>query len=134
MTLHDLPSNGQAETGTMSLLCGPAVEPLEDMGAFLIRNSGTFVRTETARCVAQLQAVLGHDPALAALIDPNPYLETPDMTPDPLRSLEPAPRANSAGLGSAPSPDPSYFDQIRTRLNQPTLRLCQREALTALAN
>ena len=64
----------------------------------------------------------------------DPVVEIPDMDPDPLHALKPAPRAD-------PFPPPqelpvsySYFDNVRDKLNQKTLRDCQTQAFAALAN
>ena len=53
------------------------------------------------------------------------------MTKDPL-NVESASLATSPGGCDAGGP--SYFDQARTRINQNTLRVCQREAFEAIAN
>lgn len=98
---------------------------LSTAGHHIIRFTYDGIRRETARCIRQLQAALRLDPTLSALIDPHPVVETPDMDPDPLRALDPDPRL-------APSDSP--FDAARRAIRPATLRLCQREAFTALAN
>lgn len=105
---------------------------LASLGYVVIRFSYDAIRTDTARCVAQMQAALALDAALAALIDPQPTVETPTMTADPLRSLDPAPQPRADAGAEAPTS--SYFDRVRAHLRLQTLRLCQREALTALTN
>lgn len=101
---------------------------LAGLGRHVIRFTYDAIRNETARCVTQLQTALRLDTTLAAFIDPAPQIETPEMDPDPLFSLERSPSAPPAADGG------SYFDTVRTKLNHSTLRLCQREAFTALAN
>lgn len=101
---------------------------LAGLGRHIIRFTYDAIRNDTARCVAQVQAAIALDPAMAAFIDPTPRIAPPDMDPDPLFALEPSPTASPAPSGG------TYFDTVRTRLNHSTLRLCQREAFTALAN
>jgi len=102
-------------------------------GRVVVRFSYEAIRSDTARCVAQLQAVLARDPSLAALLVADPIIETPDMDPDPVHALDAAP-------AQASSPPPvaveagGYFDEVRDRLNQKTLRDCQTQAFAALAN
>jgi len=62
-------------------------------GRVVVRFSYDAIRSDTARCVRQLQAVLRQDPLLAGYLIGNPVIERPDMDPDPLRALEPSPRA-----------------------------------------
>ena len=92
----------------------------------VVRFSYDSIRSETARCVEQLQAVLGLDSLLRSYLQPAPVIEAPEMDPDPLFALAPAP-------GAAPLSD-GYFDQARQRINRRTLRLCQDEAFSALTN
>ena len=101
---------------------------LHATGRIVIRFSYDAIRSDTARCVAQLQAVLARDPSLAALLITDPRVEEPEMDPDPLRSLLPSPVP-----GPVPT-DQSYFASARMRLNQKTLRDCQTQAFAALAN
>lgn len=98
---------------------------LATAGYQVIRFTYDGIRTDTARCVRQLQAALANDPVLGPLLDPDPVVETPDMDPDPLHALAPDPRRSAAA---------SPFDAARAAMRMPTLRLCQREAFTALAN
>ena len=100
---------------------------LTTLGYVVLRFSYEAIRDHTARCVAQLQAVLGSDPTLAAYLIADPLVPVPhDMTPNPL------------GLATAPArttpAPPDYFDRVRERINLQPLRDCQREALVALAN
>lgn len=99
-------------------------------GLTVLRFSYDAVRTDTARCVAQLQAMLRRDPLLAPLVTAVPNVEIPDMSGDPMRSADP-PR------GAAPVwpvPGGAYFDEVRGRVDRGPLRSCQDEALAALAN
>jgi superfamily II DNA or RNA helicase len=91
----------------------------------VIRFSYDAVRLDTARCVAQLQSVLQLDPLLRQFVVPNPVIERPDMDPNPLRALE------SMQPHHAPM---TYFDTVRDKINQRTLRQCQTEAFSALGN
>lgn len=101
---------------------------LAGLGRHIIRFTYDAIRNETARCVAQVQTALRLDPTLAGYIDPAPVIEAPVMEPDPLFALQRSPSA-------PPSSDSgNYFDLVRTRITSTTLRLCQREAFTALAN
>jgi len=97
-------------------------------GRVVVRFSYDSIRLETRRCVEQLQAVLALDPLLAGLIVPHPDVPQPDdMQPDPLYALRP--------MSSLPGPSSaSYFDTVRDKLNQRTLRDCQTQAFAALAN
>lgn len=101
---------------------------LQGTGRVVVRFSYDSIRLETRRCVEQLQAVLALDSLLAGFIVPNPEVPAPDdMDPDPLYGLR---RMNalpsSAGGG--------YFDTVRDKLSQRTLRECQTQAFAALAN
>jgi len=100
---------------------------LTSLGYVVLRFSYEAIRDHTARCVAQLQAVLRGDPTLAAYLIADPLVPVPhDMTPNPLGLATPPER---------PAPAPlDYFDQVRQRMNWQPLRDCQREALVALAN
>lgn len=91
----------------------------------MIRFSYDAIRMETERCVDQLQSILRLDPTLRELLVPNPVVEKPEMDLDPLYSLEPARHTKGAM---------TYFDLVRAKLNQKTLRTCQIEAFGALAN
>jgi superfamily II DNA or RNA helicase/very-short-patch-repair endonuclease len=96
-------------------------------GRTVVRFSYDAIRRDTARCVAQLQAVLVLDPLLATLLVPTPIIEPPAMDPDPLYGLQPR-SSRTEGMTQ------SYFDTVRDRLNQRTLRDCQTQAFAALAN
>lgn len=100
---------------------------LHASGRLVVRFSYDAIRLDTARCVAQLQALLRLDPELKELLVTNPVIERPDMDPDPLRAIEPSPRSKPRSMDS-------YFDVARGRLNLKTLRACQSEAFGALAN
>ena len=95
-------------------------------GYTVLRFTYDSVRSDTRRCVEQLQALMVRDPLLATLTQPDPVVEAPDMEPNPLLALGPSP------IPVAPSH--TYFDTARGRLNLNTLRLCQREAFMALGN
>ncbi len=95
-------------------------------GRQVIRFTYDSIRSDTARCVEQLQAVLRADPLLSQYLIPSPSVETPDMAADPLHALDAPPGHRLQELG--------YFEGVRGKINRATLRLCQREAFTALAN
>lgn len=101
---------------------------LQSTGRVVVRFSYDSIRQETQRCVEQLQAMLAMDSALRECIVPNPVVERPEMDPDPLRSLDPSPRKVKRMLVE------TYFDQVREKLDQKTLRDCQTQAFAALAN
>jgi superfamily II DNA or RNA helicase/very-short-patch-repair endonuclease len=96
-------------------------------GRVIVRFSYDSIRRETRRCVEQLQAVLRMDPLLASLLVEAPVIERPEMDPDPLYALQ------RTRPGIAPMTG-SYFDGVRDKLNQKTLRDCQTQAFAALAN
>lgn len=102
-------------------------------GRQIVRFSYDAIRLETSRCVEQLQHVLALDPLLATYVIPNPTIETPEMNPDPFHALDRSPIL-SAAQPTAPAPSATYFDDVRGRIDQRTLRLCQKEAFAALAN
>jgi superfamily II DNA or RNA helicase len=100
---------------------------LQASGRVVLRFSYDSVRLDTARCVEQLQAVLRIDPLLGEFVVADPVIETPDMDPDPMRGL--------FGPRYAPmNQDGTYFDSVRDKLNQNTLRDCQTQGFAALAN
>lgn len=100
---------------------------LQAAGWHIIRFSYDSIRNETARCVAQFQTLLARDARLAAFLISDPRVEIPDMKPEALYGLGPSPhRASASSL--------SYFDTIRHRLSLKTLRECQLQAFSALAN
>lgn len=96
-------------------------------GWLVIRFSYDAIRLNTARCVAQLQTILSHDPLLSTLLTKDPVIEQPDMEPTPLDSFSPSPI-------NAPRSTSSYFDSVRNKLNLKTLRDCQTQALSGLGN
>lgn len=96
-------------------------------GLTVLRFSYDAVRVDTARCVAQLQAMLRQDPLLAPLVTTVPRVEVPDMAGDPMRAADPPRRAE-------PPADGAYFTNARARVDRGPLRACQDEALAALAN
>jgi superfamily II DNA or RNA helicase/very-short-patch-repair endonuclease len=97
-------------------------------GRVVVRFSYDSIRLETRRCVEQLQAVLARDPELSRFVIPNPEVPMPDdMDPDPLHGLRP--------MSAIPTDRPvTYFDSVRGKLDQRTLRDCQTQAFAALAN
>ncbi|WP_370136635.1 DEAD/DEAH box helicase family protein [Streptacidiphilus sp. EB103A] len=97
-------------------------------GRAVVRFSYDAIRCDTARCVAQLQAVMATDPALAAFILDNPRVETPVMDPDPTAALGASPRAR------VPREESPYFASVRDVIDMRTLRECQKQAFAALAN
>lgn len=106
---------------------------LHAAGRVVVRFSYDAIRRECGRCVEQLQAVMRSDRLLATYLVADPIVQEPEMDPDPLSGLKPAP--------TAVRPDPgehalngSYFDAVRDKLNQKTLRDCQTQAFVALAN
>ncbi len=100
---------------------------LHAAGWLVVRFSYDMIRLDPARCVAQLQSVLNQDPQLAAFVNPKSLIEQPDMDPDPLFALTPAPRRSREMISS-------YFDSVRNKLHLKTLRQCQTEAFAALGN
>lgn len=92
----------------------------------VLRFTYDSVRSDTRRCVEQLQTLMSRDPLLAAFVRPNPVVDAPDMEPNALLALGPSPVPRR--------PRHTYFDRTRGRLNLDTLRLCQREAFMALGN
>jgi len=100
------------------------------------RFSYDSIRTETMRCVHQLQVLLLSDPLLASFVVPSPEVESPQMDPDPVHALDPSPSGGDASMqdGRAPAGPSSYFDEVRGKLNQKTLRECQTQAFEALSD
>lgn len=108
---------------------------LHATGRVVVRFSYDSIRSETGRCVAQLQAVLRLDPLLADFLVLEPIIERPEMDPDPLFSLRPSPTLPERPKpGEGVSAVTSYFDTVAEKLNMKTLRQCQSEAFAALAN
>lgn len=101
---------------------------LHAAGRIVARFSYDSIRSETARCVDQLQALLLIDPLLARFVVKNPNLERPEMDPDPLHALDPSP------IGGTPRMATSYFESVRGKLNMKTLREAQTQAFAALSN
>jgi superfamily II DNA or RNA helicase/very-short-patch-repair endonuclease len=100
-------------------------------GYTVLRFSYDAVRTDTARCVRQLQALLRQDPRLAPFVVESPDVPTPVMEPSPLVGGPHAPPPPRSAPGGPPQ---TYFDGARGTLRLDPLRQCQREALFALAN
>jgi len=96
-------------------------------GLTVLRFSYDAVRLDTARCVAQLQAMLRQDAALARFVIDVPRVDVPDMAGDPLRAADPPRQVRQESDGG-------YFAGARSRLDRKPLRACQDEALAALAN
>jgi superfamily II DNA or RNA helicase len=107
---------------------------LHAAGWLVVRFSYESIRLETARCVSQVQAVLARDPLLATFITSNPLIETPQMDPDPIYSLAPAPSTTRDTSAGPEHTSQSYFETVRHKLNLKTLRTCQVQAFEALAN
>lgn len=95
----------------------------------ILRFSYDNIRTQTARCIEQLQAVMRQDPLLNRYVRSNFVVPVPRMDPNPLYALQPSPR-QSPSIASAAD----YFTKARRSLNINVLRTCQREALYALMN
>lgn len=108
---------------------------LTGSGLDVIRFSYDSIRSETTRCVAQLQTHLGLDPVLAPYVIAHPVVAAPDMDPDPLYALHPSPvRTSPPPAGKGADSVDSYFATASKNLNLRTLRQCQSEAFAALAN
>lgn len=104
---------------------------LQAAGWTILRFSYDSVRSETARCVAQLQAILLMDSRLANYVIESPIIEPPEMNADPLCALSKSPFLKSVATDVG---EESYFETVRPKINLQTLRDCQREALAALGN
>jgi superfamily II DNA or RNA helicase/very-short-patch-repair endonuclease len=94
-------------------------------GRTVVRFSYDAIRLETERCVAQLQNVLRLDSYFRQLIIENPVVLRPDMNASPLYALR--------RITQTITPM-TYFDGVKSKLNQQTLRRCQAEAFGALGN
>ncbi|MEI5011688.1 DEAD/DEAH box helicase family protein [Streptomyces sp. PmtA] len=94
-------------------------------GFTVVRFSYDAVRTDTERCVRQLQAMLLRDSELAPFVVADPKVEVPDMAGDAMRAADPP---------TGRLPDAGFFTAARARLDRGPLRTCQEEALEALAN
>ncbi len=99
------------------------------------RFSYDSIRRDTERCVRQLQALLSRDPLLAGFVVADPVVEAPEMDPNPAHALAPSPTGGAVPMQDVYSQDlPStYFDGVRGKLNQRTLRECQTQAFEALS-
>jgi len=100
---------------------------LQSVGWHIIRFSYDSIRSDTARCIAQLQSLLTRDAQLRGFLIPDPAIEIPNMEHGALHGLAPSPTHLFATQSS-------YFDKIRDRLNLLTLRDCQLQGFSALAN
>lgn len=107
---------------------------LTGSGLDVIRFSYDSIRSETARCVAQLQTHLRLDPVLAPYVVAHPEVAVPEMDPDPLYALHPSPFRTSPPPAIGADSVDSYFATASKNLNLRTLRQCQSEAFAALAN
>jgi len=109
---------------------------LHATGFVVARFSYDSIRTQTVRCVHQLQALLFGDPLLASFVVPGPEVETPKMDPDPAHALDPSASGGDVSMrdGRAPNGPGSYFDEVRGKLNKMTLRECQTQAFEALSD
>lgn len=103
---------------------------LQSTGRIVVRFSYDSIRTDTARCVSQLQSVLFLDSSLREFLISNPYVEKPDMFSDSNFALSVSPTKVAKGTKM----DISYFDLIRGKINKKPLRECQIEAFSALGN
>jgi superfamily II DNA or RNA helicase/very-short-patch-repair endonuclease len=101
---------------------------IQATGRVVLRFSYDSVRHDTERCVNQLQTVLRMDPLLRDFVVADPVIERPEMDPDPLRGLL------GSAFGTMSSSNGRYFDTVRDKLNQNTLRDCQTQGFAALAN
>jgi superfamily II DNA or RNA helicase len=97
---------------------------LQILGWQVIRFSYDAIRTQTARCVFQLQEALRRDATLRKYLVPNPVIEVPQMETNPVFGLTLPPYKTPA----------SYFETIRSKLNLTPLRQCQYDAFLAQAN
>ncbi len=108
---------------------------LHAAGYLVLRFSYDSIRSETRRCVEQLQAIVRRDPLLGLLLEPCPMIEPPEMDPDPMFALRPSPVRLNATHGPTVAPEASYyFASVAAKLNLRTLRQCQSEAFAALGN
>lgn len=102
---------------------------LQAKGYTILRFSYDNIRTQTARCIEQLHAVMRQDPLLNHYIQSNFIVPVPQMDPSPLYALQPSPRQSPLVAQAT-----DYFTKARRHLNINILRTCQREALYALTN
>lgn len=96
-------------------------------GRQIVRFSYDSIRSETARCVEQLQAVMRLDPRLRTFLVAHPHIEEPEMDPDPMHALQGLPAGDPFEAGD-------YFGMARSKLRLSPLRTCQQGAFAALAN
>ena len=83
---------------------------LHAAGRVVARFSYDSIRTETARCVEQLQTLLLGDPLLRDFLIATPRVEEPEMAPDPLHALDPSPVTSNGRLRPVPIGDAgAYF-------------------------
>lgn len=80
---------------------------LAGAGFTILRFSYDAIRSDTARCVGQLQVLLRQDPRLAPYVVENPVIESPDMDPDPLTGLGPPTSGGAADRVLRPRSGPS---------------------------
>lgn len=107
---------------------------LQAAGRTVIRFSYDSIRLETARCVDQLQSLLALDPLLTGFLLSEPLVQAPEMDPDPLAALRPAPLTSEQAGAKGVDAVSSYFDEARQKLSLKTLRQCQSDAFAALGN
>ena len=100
---------------------------LTTQGWKVIRFTYDAIRSDTARCVMQIQSALAQDALLAAYIIPDPVVETPQMDVDAGHAIALSPWQKERA-------DATYFDCVRPCLNRHTLRVCQLEAYIALGH
>ncbi len=100
---------------------------LQTLGRRMLRFDYSSIRDDTARCVAQLQAFLRTDPALAAFIVEHPIIEQPQMDANPAAALWPSPMVPQGA-------QMTYFASTRPKLGLSTLRPCQQEAFWAVGD
>jgi superfamily II DNA or RNA helicase len=103
---------------------------LQAQGYRILRFSYDNIRTQTARCIEQFQAVLPQDSSLAQHIETSVVVPIPEMDPSPLTALAPSP----ANISQRGIEDSDYFAKSRHNLNLKVLRSCQLDAMQALTN
>lgn len=109
---------------------------LHASGRVVARFSYDSIRRDTERCVCQLQALLLRDPLLGSFVVADPVIEAPKMDPDPAHALAPSPTGGNVPMQDIHNQDLplTYFDGVRDKLNQRTLRECQTQAFEALSS
>lgn len=98
---------------------------LHAVGYTVLRFSYDSVRSDTKRCIEQLQAIMQNDSLLSDCINPSPLILQPDMDSNPLLALDPPPQLKQ---------ESNYFDLARSNLNLEPLRECQQHAFIAIGN